>query len=383
VSDETSETTPRPILTPIQAQLFVADIQRSCDFYTNKLGFAVELDTPRGRDLLLDLVDHSDVLLDNFSPRVLEQWDLDQTVLLQRNPELVVLRAPAYGITGPWRERLAYAPTIEAQAGLAWITGFPDRGPEPPSGVADAMGGAHATVALLLALEYRRRTGRGMFLECPMVGSSLNLAAEQVVEYSAYGRLLERRGNRSATCVPQGVFLTADTDAAGTRDRWVAISVAADQQWRALCRVVDAPAWAGDRALADVDGRRRVEDRIDDHLAAWCAARSAHAIVRELSSAGVPAEPVVPAHEHHRLEQVVWRKLFEPVEHPVTGTVDFIGAPFRHTNGPHVHNRTPAPLLGQHNREILTRILGLTDAEADALEADGIIGDVVVGGVLH
>ena len=216
---------------------------------TNKLDLAVELDTARGRELLLQLVDHSDVLLDNFSPRVLEQWGLDQDVLLERNPGLVVLRAPAYGLTGPWRERLAYAPTIEAQAGLAWISGFTDRGPEPPSGVADAMGGAHATVALLLALEHRRRTGKGMFLECPMVGSSLNLAAEQIVEHSAYGRLLGRRGNRDAVCVPQGVYLTADVDADGSRDRWVAVSVADDEQWRALCRIVDAPAWARDGAL--------------------------------------------------------------------------------------------------------------------------------------
>ena len=172
---------------------------------------------------------------------MLEQWGLDQNVLLARNPGLVVLRAPAYGLTGPWRERLAYAPTIEAQAGLAWISGFTDRGPEPPSGVADAMGGAHATVALLLALEHRRRTGKGMFLECPMVGSSLNLAGEQIVEHSAYGRLLGRLGNRDAVCVPQGVYLTDDVDADGSRDRWVAISVADDEQWRALCRIVDAP----------------------------------------------------------------------------------------------------------------------------------------------
>ncbi len=350
---------------------------------TNKLDLAVELDTIRGRELLLELVDRSDVLLDNFSPRVLEQWDLDQSVLLERNPELVVLRAPAYGITGPWRERLAYAPTIEAQAGLAWITGFPDRGPEPPSGVADAMGGAHATVALLLALEYRRRTGRGMFLECPMVGSALNLAAEQVVEHSAYGHLLERRGNRGATCVPQGVYRTADADPDGARDRWVAISVATDEQWSALCRVVDAPSWAADAALAGAEGRRRVEDRIDEYLAAWCATRPGHAIVRALSGAGVPAEPVVPAHEHDRLEQVVWRKLFEPVEHPVTGTASFIGAPFRHANGPTVHNRRAAPLLGEHNRDILIRILGLSDPEVDDLEADGVIGNVVVGGLLH
>jgi crotonobetainyl-CoA:carnitine CoA-transferase CaiB-like acyl-CoA transferase len=350
---------------------------------TNKLDVAIELDTERGRELFLDLVARSDVVLDNFSPRVLEQLDLDQHVLLDRNPQLVVLRAPAYGTTGPWRERLAYAPTIEAQAGMAWVSGFTDRGPEPPSGVADAMGGAHATVALLLALEHRRRTGRGMYLECPMVGSALNLAAEQIVEYSAYDRLLQRRGNRSATNVPQGVYRTADVDGSGVQDRWVAISVTDDAQWQALCAVTERAGWAGDPSLATAGGRRAVEDELDAVLAEWCASRATEEIVGPLSAAGVPAEPVVPAHEHDRLPQVGWRRLFEPVEHPVTGTADFIGAPFRHANGPRVHNRRHAPLLGEHNRDVLTRILGLSDDEVDALTADGVIGDTVVGGVLH
>jgi crotonobetainyl-CoA:carnitine CoA-transferase CaiB-like acyl-CoA transferase len=249
--------------------------------------------------------------------------------------------------------------------------------------VADAMGGAHATVALLLALEYRRRTGRGMYLECPMVGSALNLAAQQVVEHSAYGELVERRGNRSATNVPQGVYRTVDADAHGVQDRWVAISVADDTQWRALCQVVDRRDWVGDRSLATAAGRRAVEDEVDAALASWCASRTTVEIVDSLSRGGVPAEPVVLAHEHHRLAQVEWRRLFEPVEHPVTGTADFIGAPFRHANGPRVHNRRHAPLLGEHNRDVLTRILGLSDAEVDALAAAGVIGDAVVGGVLH
>jgi crotonobetainyl-CoA:carnitine CoA-transferase CaiB-like acyl-CoA transferase len=293
------------------------------------------------------------------------------------------LRAPGYGIHGQWRERLAYAPTIEAQAGIAWATGFPDRGPEPPSGIADALGGAHATFALLLALEHRRRTGRGMFLECPMVGASLNLAAQQVVEHSAYGQLLERRGNRSATSVPQGVYRTADVDADGTQDRWVAISVADDVQWRALCSVLGADDWTHDAALVTVDGRRAAEDAIDARLDEWCASRSSAEVVERLSAVGVPTEPVVRAHEHDRLEQVVWRKLFEPVDHPVTGRADYIGAPFRFTRAPRVHHRSRSPLLGEHNREVLARVLGLTDEAIDQLEADGVIGDVVVGGVLH
>ncbi len=265
---------------------------------TNKLDIAVELDTDRGRELFLDLVAVSDVVIDNFSPRVLEQLDLDQDVLLARNPGVIVLRAPGYGVDGTWRERLAYAPTIEAQSGIAWTTGFPDRGPEPPSGIADALGGAHATFALLLALEHRRRTGRGMFLECPMVGASLNVAAQQVVEYSAYGRLLERLGNRSATCVPQGVYRTADVDADGTQDRWVAISVEDDDQWR--------------RARAPCSARElgTTED-LDARIGDWCATRGTDEIVRTLSGSGIPCEPVVRAHEHDRLPPVVARGLFE------------------------------------------------------------------------
>jgi crotonobetainyl-CoA:carnitine CoA-transferase CaiB-like acyl-CoA transferase len=339
---------------------------------TNKLDLAVELDTVRGRELFLDLVEVSDVVIDNFSPRVLDQLALDQDLLLERNPHVIVLRAPGYGVDGAWRERLAYAPTIEAQSGIAWTTGFPDRGPEPPSGIADALGGAHATFALLLALEHRRRTGQGMFLECPMVGASLNLAAQQVIEHSAYGRLLERLGNRSATSVPQGVYRTADVDPDGTQDRWVAIAVTDDDQWRAFAGIVGL----------DVD-RRDDEDELDARIAEWCATRATDEVVAVVSGAGVPCEPVVRAHEHDRLEPVVARKLFERVDHPVTGSADYIGAPFRFTRGPRVHHRARSPLLGEHNREVLTRILGLSDADVDELEADGVIGDVVVGGVLH
>src|SRR5205085_12398741 len=126
-----------------------------------------------------------------------------------------------------------------------------------------------------------------------------------------------------------------------------------------------------------------VEDELDARIAAWCGARSTGDIVRALSDAGVPCEPVVRAHEHDRLESVVARGLFERVDHPVTGSADYVGAPFRFARGPRAHHRTPSPLLGEHNRDVLTRILGLTDAEVDQLEAEGTVGDVVVGGVLH
>ncbi len=330
---------------------------------TNKLDLAVELDTERGRELFLDLVAVSDVVIDNFSPRVLDQLGLDQDVLLARNPRVIVLRAPGYGVDGPWRERLAYAPTIEAQSGIAWTTGFPDRGPEPPSGIADALGGAHATFALLLALEHRDRTGRGMFLECPMVGASLNLAAQQVVEHSAYGRLLERRGNRSATCDSPGHLPhRRRRSRRHTQDRWVAISVTDDDQWRAFAA----------RCSARRRRSRADEDELDERIADWCATRATDDIVRHpLGCRRSRANRWCVRTSTTTLPTVVARELFERVEHPVTGAADYIGAPFRFSNGPRAHHRTRSPLLGEHNRDVLTRILGLSNADVDQLEADG------------
>jgi len=349
---------------------------------TNKLDLAIDLDNDRGRSLLLELIASSDVVIDNYSPRVLENWGMGQDELLERDPKLIVLRAPAYGLTGPWRERVAYAPTIEAVSGLAWVTGFPDGRPEPAMGIADSMGGAHALVGLLLALEHRRRTGRGMLLECPMVGGSLNIAAEQVVEYSAYGQLLEREGNSSRWRVPQGMYLSSDVDAAGARDQWVAVSVETDEQWTALCRAIGEVSWVDDPSFATLEGRRTERLRIDEHIEAWCGARSQADVVRLLSDAGVPAEPALPAHRHNELDQVVWRKLFEKVEHPVTGAHDFIGFPFRFANGPVVHHRRHAPLLGEHNAQVLADILGLSEVEILALQADGVIGNQAGGGHL-
>ena len=239
---------------------------------TNKLDLAVELDTDRGRELFLDLVAVSDVVIDNFSPRVLEQLGLDQDVLLARNPQRD--RAARAGVRR--RRSLAGAARLRADHRGAVGDRLDHRVPRPRARTAVG----HRRRARRRARDRSRccsrsstgdRTGRGMFLECPMVGASLNLAAEQVVEYSAYGRLLERRGNRSPRpCVPQGVYRTADVDPDGTQDRWVAISVADDDQWRAVSR--DACSAGCDPRSPPSAARR--EDELDARIADWCATRA-------------------------------------------------------------------------------------------------------------
>ena len=226
---------------------------------------------------------------------------------------------------------------------------------------------------LLLALEHRERTGEGGLVEAAMVDAALNVAAEQVIEFSAYGSLLGRDGNRGPTAAPQNLYKVAGPDEHGRDDGWVAIAVATDEQWVSLCRVLGQPAWAADPALASRAGRRREHDRIDAVLAEWCRARPADEIVELLWGAGVPVGKVMQPHSQPELPQLQARRFFEEVDHPVIGQSRYSTLPMRFSRGPEQIHRRHAPLLGEHNGALL-RELGLTQAEIDALEADGVIG---------
>jgi len=346
---------------------------------TNKRSLTLDLQSETGREIARRLVSRCDVVLDNFSPRVLEQWGLNYESLRRHRSDLVMVRMPAFGLTGPWRDRVGFAYTMEQVSGLAWVTGEPEEPPLTPNGICDVVAGAHAAFAALLGLEHRRRTGKGMLIETPMVGSALNIAAEQVIEHSAYGCLLQRTGNRSPAAAPQNLYLSADTDPHGRRDRWVAVAVCSDAQWVALRGVLGDPAWAGDERLATAAGRRSAHDEIDAELAAWCATRAAPEIAELLCAAGVPAAAVVLPHETRLNPQLQARRFFERLVHPVTGPVLHEGYPVCFSGGPDRFHRSPAPMLGQHNREILSLLLGMTYREIAALEADGVIGTRPVG----
>jgi crotonobetainyl-CoA:carnitine CoA-transferase CaiB-like acyl-CoA transferase len=343
---------------------------------TTKRGLTLDMSSEPGRELARELIRQSDILVENYSPRVVEGWGLDWDEVHRINPRAIMVRAPAFGITGPWRDRTGYAQTMEMASGLAWMTGWAESPPEIPNGPMDPIAGTHATIALLLALEHRRRTGEGMLVEAPMVRGALSVAAQQVVEYSAYGALLSRDGNRDATNAPQGVYRTADPLPDGKLDRWVMISVDNDDQWKRLCAALDDPDLATNDVLATAAGRRSAHDEIDDRLAKWCAGQTSDDVVSALVSAGVPAAKVLLQNEPREVEHLVARNFWETVEHPVTGVNLFPRYPVRLGSQPGQLNRSPAPRLGENNREVLVDVLGLTDADVDQLEADGVIGSV-------
>ncbi|MEZ0350229.1 CaiB/BaiF CoA transferase family protein [Mycobacterium sp. pR1184] len=340
---------------------------------TNKKSLTLDLQSLRGRELLRELIATCDVIVENFTPRVLDQIGLDFAAVQSIRPDVVMVRMPGFGLDGPWRDNPAFAYVIEAASGVSWLTGYPDRTPYDPYSIGDPNAGVHALNAILLALEHRRRTGEGVFVEAAMVDAALSISAEQVIEYSAYAALLERDGNHGPAAVPQNLYRSADIDEFGRLDSWVAIAVASDEQWENLSRALGSPSWATDPVLSTEAGRRAHQDSIDEQLAVWCENRTRDDIVATLWDAGVPVAKVLQPHRQTELEQLTFRGFFEEVEHPVNGRARLSTVPMRFSNGPTVFHAHPAPTLGQHNHELLAE-LGLSPTEIADLEAGGVIG---------
>lgn len=348
-----------------------------CALNTNKKSLTIDVRDPRGADLLRRFVATCDVVVENYTPRVLDQLGLDYEKLRADRPDLVMVRMPGFGLDGPWRDNAAFAFVIEDASGLTWLTGHPDLLPWEPYTVGDPNAGLHALFGLLLALRHRERTGEGGLVEAAMVDAAANVAAEQVIEHSAYGALLARNGNRGPCAAPQGLYKAAGPDEHGRDDTWVAVAVATDEQWAALRAALGEPEWAADNELEIAAGRVDAHDRIDRHLQDWCRSHTADEIVQTLWAAGVPVGRVVQPHDQPELPQFECRRFFEEVVHPVAGRARYSTLPMQFSRGPAQLHERHAPLLGEHNTELLGE-LGLSLAEIATLQADGIIGDSLV-----
>ncbi|MCV7103611.1 CaiB/BaiF CoA-transferase family protein, partial [Mycobacterium palustre] len=228
----------------------------------NKRGISVELSTNAGRDVALELIAASDLVIENFSPRVMGNFGLTWDAVTAANPRAIMVRMPAFGLDGPWRDRVGFAQTMEQATGMAWMTGHADGPPVIPRGVCDPIAGLHAAFAAIAALAIRDRTGTGMHVESTMVESALNVAAEMVVEYSRNGIELRRNGNRGPGASPQGVY------ACQGDDEWVALAAMDDAARAALGGLLGAPACGPDESAW-----RERADEIDKLIADWAARR--------------------------------------------------------------------------------------------------------------
>jgi crotonobetainyl-CoA:carnitine CoA-transferase CaiB-like acyl-CoA transferase len=314
---------------------------------TNKRSVTLDLQSGEGLRLVKDLIRQADVVVENFSPRVMEQFGLDADTLLECNPGLVMVRMPAFGLDGPWRDRVGFAPTMEQIAGLAWVTGLPDELPVAPRGACDPLAGAHAAFLALAALDFADRTGRGQLVEVPMIETVLNVTAVQTMEFEVYGSVMKRRGNRGHSAALQDIYRCVGDDS------WIAVSARTDDEVSALAEAV---------------GGKGVD------IEEWLAAQDAESAVERLVKAGVPAAVVVSPTLVTDNLQLVHRGFFERLEHPRTGSGLYPCPPFAKLAGTDAWLLRTPPTLGEHNAEVLTELCGLVPADLDRLAVDGVIG---------
>ena len=334
---------------------------------TNKRSVTLDLGSEEGRRLFTGLAAGADVVIENFSPRVMDQFGLSADVLLKANPKLVVARMPAFGLDGPWRDRVGFAPTMEQLAGLAWVTGLPEAPPVTPRGACDPLAGVHAAFAVLAALDFAERTGTGQLVELPMLETVLNATAIQAIEAEVFGITLSRRGNRGFGEAIQNIYRCAGDD------EWIAVTVRDDRQWRALVDLMGRPAWC-DEGLATVVGRHERADEVDQRLQAWFAAQPLGSTVERLARAGVPAAPVVSPSLVTENPQLRDRGFFEALHHASIGDALYPCPPFALLCGQESWLLRPPPRLGEHNEEILRDRCGVTDEELTCLATSGVIG---------
>ncbi|BBY03564.1 CaiB/BaiF CoA-transferase family protein [Mycobacterium seoulense] len=332
----------------------------------NKRGVSVELSTEAGRAIALELVAASDLVIENFSPRVMTNFGLGWDAVRAANPRAIMVRMPAFGLDGPWRDRVGFAQTMEQATGMAWMTGHADGPPVIPRGVCDPIAGLHAAFAAVAALVIRDRDGSGMHVESTMVEAALNVAAEMMVEYSRNGIQMRRNGNRGPDARPQGVYRCRGDD------DWVALAATDDAARAALARLLGRP------DLHDGDWRERPDEN-DKLISDWTARQSVGEAVEALRAAGVAAAPVTPAAALLSDPHLHARGFWETVDHPVAGSFLCTGMPFAFLGRPRRWIRRVPPLYGQHTGEVMTELLGRSQRDLSALRESGTVSDRPAG----
>jgi crotonobetainyl-CoA:carnitine CoA-transferase CaiB-like acyl-CoA transferase len=341
---------------------------RYCIMNRNKRGITLDLTRPQGLNLAQRLLADADLVVDNYSVEVLPKLGLGYNILSKLNPKLVMMSMSAFGAGSLNRDCRAYGSTLEQGSGLPSVVGDPD-GPPVMSHTAfgDAVGGLNGCAAVLIALIHAQLTGKGQFIDLAQIECMMPFAAPWIIAHSIDGKAPVKHGNRHPDFVPHGCFPCAG------EDNWIMVAVSNDAMWPKLARLLGRDDWAAHPKLQTAAGRRAIESDIEAAISAWTAARDPDAAMEALQAAGVAAGVARLPIELLKDPQLHARGFIQEIDRAFIGRHPQPSMPFRETDGP-FPIRTAPPTLGEHNREILGGLLGLSDAEIDQLAREGIIG---------
>jgi benzylsuccinate CoA-transferase BbsF subunit len=332
-----------------------------------KLGITLDLTKEAGRAVALDLVRWADVVCESFTPGVMRGWGLDYESLRKVKPDIIMLSTSLMGQSGPLTGFAGFGSLAAAIAGFYDITGWADRPPAGPFGAyTDTIAPRYTAIAILAALEHKRRTGEGQHIDQSQAEASLQFLSAALLDYTTNGQVQSRNGNFDPDHAPHGVYPAARDE------RWVAIAVADDEQWRALCDVIGQQELIEDARFASPEARLSNRDEADEIVAAWTATRDAAEIESALQARGVPASVVEGSSDLFADPQLIYRGHFAEVEHPQHGTIHVEGTRFRLSRTPARIDRA-APALSQHTQQVLEEILGYDAERIAALVTDGVL----------
>ncbi len=337
-----------------------------CTLNTDKYDLTLDLNSEKGIELFKRLVKVSNAVVENFTPRVMENFGLAYPVLKEIKNDIVMMSMPSWGTTGPWRDRVGFAFLFEQEGGWSYHTGYREL-PVLTGGAPDLFIGQIGAFALLSALRHSQKTGKGQFIDLAQVEGCTSLLGVPTIDYCLNQRIWDREGNKDPDMAPHDCYRCKGDDV------WVAIAVEGDQQWQALCRTIDQPELA--ERFPTVEKRKAQENHIDEILESWTKKHSAVEVMEILQGAGIASGILNSPVDITQDPNYKARGYFHRLTRKITGTQDsYIGIPIKFSKMQIVPKR-PAPLLGEHNEYVLKGILGLSTEEIRALEKEQVIGN--------
>lgn len=335
-------------------------------FNNDKMGITLDLRHPKGLEVARKLIARADVLVENYTPGTLPRLGLGYEALKEINPGLIMLSSSNQGQTGPYASQIGFGYQLSSFVGYHNVTGWPDRDPcliRTP--YTDLPGARYGLISLLAALDYRRRTGKGQFIDLSQYEAGLQFLASVVLDYDVNKRIANRDGNRDPYAAPHGAYPCQGDD------RWCAIGVFSEEEWESFCKVVGSPSWSRDPKFATLATRKENEDELDKLVGEWTSNLTAEQVMDMMQKAGVPAGVVQTCKDLHADPQLKHRNHYMQIEHPVIGKHFYFNEGFRLSRTPGGPEK-PGPCLGEHNEYVYTRILGMSDEEFVGMLADNV-----------
>ena len=333
-----------------------------------KLSITLNMQKAGARRVIERLILWSDVVIESFAPGVMSGWGLSYGEVKQIKSDIIMASTCLQGQTGPRSPHRGYGQMASAIAGWFELTGWSDGEPVGPySAYSDFIDWNFLLISILSALDYRRRSGKGQYIDQSQLESALQFMIPAILDYGINGNMARRMGNRDPNAAPHGAYRCLG------EDRWCAIAVTSEEEWRRFCRVLGEPAWSKASQFQTLEGRKGHEDELDQHIEAWTTTRHAEDVMNMMQSAGVPAGVVQNAEDLFNDPQLDHREHFQSLEHPMMGQYHITTSVFK-LSGCRNRPKSPAPLFGEHTEMVMKEFLGMSDDE---------VADLVVGGVLE